>query len=407
MPEPSRPSSPNKRICLISQSHLSRNPRVVKEAISLAKAGYQVIIVTSIYAKDLFAQDRELVKNYDISIKTVANLDKRSLQTLIDKLLLKLGVWANAYLKLSNKFTLGYGVHRYVSICLQQQADLYLCHQELATYIGTQLLKRGLKVGFDFEDWYSEDLLPTARKTRSLQLLKAMEKQALQQGTFSYTTSDALAKVLCEHYNCKMPYTLYNVFPQPNIDNHTSIEPKPHLNLFWFSQTIGEGRGLEEFIALLNQLQTKVALHLLGDVSSYFSQKLERLLAKPHQLFFHPLVPPSQLPAKIATFDIGLALEKTTPPSRNYTITNKFFQYIQSGLPIIASATAGQLEIFEKGSPGLLLSAAPEMAKDLDHWLSDVTAMNHAKAKALQLASIYNWENEEKKLLHMIKQHME
>lgn len=59
------------------------------------------------------------------------------------------------------------------------------------------------------------------------------------------------------------------------------------------------------------------------------------------QVFIHPTVPNSQLLSRIAEHDIGLALETPEIQSRNLTITNKVFQYLQAGLAVIATDTIG------------------------------------------------------------------
>jgi glycosyltransferase involved in cell wall biosynthesis len=397
-----------KKIGIVTQSHLSRNPRVVKEAIALSKANYKVVIITSIYSKALFEQDLTLIEGYNIEVKLISKLYKSGLTNFIDRLKKKIGTLINIHLRIENIFTLGYGINRYITTCIKEKADLYICHQELATYVGTKLIKRGFKVGFDFEDWYAEDLLPSARKTRSLNLLKQTENYALNHGSFSYTTSHCLANELAKYYNCKTPNVIYNVFPKSKFPITKPIDLTQKVKLFWFSQSIGTGRGLEEFITLLNQFKGAVSLNLLGDIDLSFKQHLRQLLADKHELNFYALVAPKKLAQQIATFDVGLALEKNEPPSRNLTVTNKFFQYLQSGLPLISSQTAGQLEIFMQNRPGFLLAnqIGTQDIVQLEAWLNDEKALNISKNKAVELAALYSWENEEKKLIHIVNQHI-
>lgn len=396
-----------KKIAIVTQSHLSRNPRVVKEAIALSKANYKVVIITSIYSQSLFEQDLTLIAKHNIEIKLVSKLYESGLINFVDRLKRKVGTLVKTHLGIENRFTLGYGIGRYIRQCVKEQADLYICHQELATYVGTKLLKKGFKVGFDFEDWYAEDLLPSARKTRSLNLLKHTENYALNKGTFSYTTSQALANELASRYHCKTPGVIYNVFPKPTFAIEKPITLNHKVKLFWFSQFIGAGRGLEEFITVLNQFKSNVELNLLGDINPDFKQQLRNLLVEQHELNFHALVEPEKLPQQIASFDVGLALEKNHPPSRNLTITNKFFQYLQSGLPLITSQTAGQLEVFSKNKPGFLLSnTASQDAVALENWLTNENELNLAKNRAVELAAQFNWENEEKKLITIVNQHI-
>ena len=399
-----------KKICIITQSHLCRNPRVLKEAITLATAGYDVHILTGIISKYLYQQDLLALKGFpNINLQVVSDLSTSTINSFTDKFLNKIGRLLVRNFKIENSLALGYGTVRYYNRAKAVKARLYICHQELATYMGTRLLNEGYKVAFDFEDWYSEDLLPQARAERPINLLRRIEAIALNKGTYCITTSNALAKQLSQIYWCPQPKVIYNVFPSPgNVHNKINGFSKP-LKLFWFSQTIGPGRGLEQFIKVLAALKTSLELHLLGNITTGYREILTNLIPTQHRLHFHSLVNENQLAAKIAGFDIGLALELDTPPSRNYTITNKFFQYIQSGLPVIASETDGQNEGFEKFKPGFKLSQNPTTVEinKLETWLNNPGELQFAQQQAIEAATFYNWENESKKLLALVKNALE
>ncbi|MDB5155034.1 MAG: glycosyl transferase, group 1, partial [Mucilaginibacter sp.] len=162
--------------------------------------------------------------------------------------------------------------------------------------------------------------------------------------------------------------------------------------------------GIEEFIGLLKSISNSLELHLLGNIDLKYQEFLISAMPGWHSLFFHALVSEKELPGKITNFDIGLALELVEPPSRNYTITNKFFQYLQAGLPVIATETAGQKEAFEKFNPGFMIPQNPATGhiKKLKNWLNDPLALHNAKSVANTAAVFYSWENESKKLLNLI-----
>ncbi|PTR01270.1 glycosyltransferase involved in cell wall biosynthesis [Mucilaginibacter yixingensis] len=393
-----------KSICIISQSHLSRNPRVLKECLALQQEGYQVTILTAIYSHDLLNEDKQLLKNSGVTCLFYSDLRKKNFRTFKDRLIRKTMVFLQQYFGVESTLSLGYGAKRLKKMSRQIQADLFICHQELPTCIGTWLLKKGKKTAFDLEDWYAEDLLPETQKKRPIHLLKAAEQYVLHNGTYCTTTSITLAKKLSVVYQSPQPAVLYNVFPKPNIPGGEKTFNTP-LKLFWFSQTIGPGRGLEQFIALLHYINAPVELHLLGAADTRYQSLLTGAIPLQHSIHFHGLVPTQQLPGVIAQFDIGLALEMDEPPSRNYTITNKFFQYIQSGLPVIASATVGQLEAFESYTPGYMLEhgMSEADAPGLASWLNNADALQAARQRALQAAEFFNWENESKKLVALVE----
>lgn len=376
---------------------------MLKEAVTLAANGYSIDIITTIYSNELHQQDHLAIGGLNIRLHFITNSSARDFWSLAARMMNKTGKLLNKYLGIQTLFALGYAPYQYLKKAIAVNADLYICHQELASYVGTKLLALGFKVAFDIEDWYSEDLLPVAKKERPVKLLQQVESIALTKGTYVTTTSNTLANVLAKQYGSKTPVVIYNVFPplKNTFANKTFAAP---VKLFWFSQTIGPGRGLEKFIKLLNNLKEEVQLHLLGAVNEAYKNQLGLLIAKQHYIYFHPLVPENDLMRKIASFDIGLALESSDIASRDNTITNKFFQYLQAGLPIIATETAGQLEGFEHFKPGVLIPQSPNDAaiKTLAKWLTNPQEIALAAERAKQAALYYNWENESKKLIQLV-----
>ncbi|MFN7860877.1 MAG: glycosyltransferase, partial [Pseudanabaena sp.] len=55
-----------------------------------------------------------------------------------------------------------------------------------------------------------------------------------------------------------------------------------------------------------------------------------------------------ELLSRIAEHDIGLALEIPYCFNKQFTISNKLFQYLQAGLAIIATNTEGQSEFLSR-----------------------------------------------------------
>lgn len=377
---------------------------MLKEAKTLATNGYEVHILNAVFSPELFKIDSGLIREYPlIRVHHVSDLTRLNLNAFIDRFLFMAGRLIVKYLKIDSALALGYAPYRYLRKARAFNPSLYICHQELATFIGTRLLKAKRQVAFDFEDWYSADLLPQARRQRPIGLLRRTENFALKYGTFCTTTSVALARRLAEVYTSPEPKVIYNVFPK-QVTLETKKKFSEPLKLFWFSQTIGPGRGLEKFLTHLQLIQHSIEVHLLGQVSDEYRTLLERKIPAQHSIHFHKSVAEPELAAVIAEFDLGLALEQNEPPSRDLTITNKLFQYLHSGLPIVATETSGQKEIFNQFAFGFMIpqKASPDHIKALEQWLSDPAAIEGARKIAAKAADFYSWEKESKKLLELV-----
>jgi glycosyltransferase involved in cell wall biosynthesis len=314
---------------------------------------------------------------------------------------------------LENVHALGYDFNKNLRAAIREKADLYTCHQEASTVIGCKLIQKGFKVAFDFEDWYSHDLLPEANSTRPIRLLEKSERFALQHAALSYTTSESLSAALAVFAKCNLPKVLHNVFPLSErdlmdgkfLDRQSFDLPSIH----WYSQTIGPGRGLEFLVETLSALDKPIQLHLRGNVYGDFKETLTQLFPfnKGHQLHFHKLVPHFELLSRIAEHDIGLAVEEYVPDSRNLTITNKILQYLLAGIVVVATDTAGQKEVASL-SPAVFLFRNKDkssLIETLNKLLCDLDKLQINKDLALKSAQeVFCWEKQEAQLIKWVSE---
>lgn len=396
-----------KTICIVSQSHISRNPRVVKEAIALAQAGYNVHILTAIYSSELLAEDLSLLHNTGITYSFYSDLRKINLASFTDKLIKKLFVLLQKHLNIHSSCSLGYGAFRLKKQCLAYNADLYIMHQELAMIIGSRLISK-YKIAFDLEDWHSEDLLPCAQKKRPIVLLKKSEKIAIEKSIYCTTTSKVMASGLQKAYHTtRKPAVIYNSFNTvSNFINNKNVAN--HFRLYWFSQTIGSGRGLEFFIDSMAKSNVSWHLTIRGNIEDDYKLSLIERNASKDQLLFLPLLKNEEILHDLSNYDIGLALEPNNPLNKNLTISNKFFHYMAGGLPIIASDTLGHKEIADQ-HPEIIFLYKNGDYNSLVNLLNDINTRKKGNLLLMQTQvnsiynKFYNWENESKKLLQLVQ----
>lgn len=394
-----------KKICILTQSHLCRNPRVVKESVALAAAGFEVVILTTFTYPEMLEEDMKLIEGSGVTLKGVINMipsEAGKWYRTKNRLVRRVAGEITARFGIENVHSLGYGYRENLRAAIREKADLYTCHQEISTVIGCKLIRKGFKVAFDFEDWYSHDLLPEANRMRPIRLLEQSEKFALKNGALSYTTSRIMAEKMAEFASSQVPEVLQNVFPfsdREELDHQTKDRvDKSMPSVHWYSQTIGPGRGIEFLISSLADVDIPVEFHLRGNIYGDFGEQLNRIFpsGKGHKLYFHPLVPHRELLSRIAEHDIGLATEEYTPDSRNLTITNKILQYLQAGIAVVASDTLGQQEVAREAPEAVLLFKNKDrqaLSNLLNNLLSDPERLRKAREAALNAArSRFCWE---------------
>ena len=406
------------RILIIIIGHLCNAPRPQKEAETLANAGHDVTVAGVWFDPEFVRRDRLLMKNKKWRFEPIIDFQPhQKINNFFVRLRSRLAKEKFQKLGIFSPSLFGYGTRAMLRYALQQKADLTIVHSEGGLWVGSQLLDQGYKVGVDFEDWFSEDLLPEARASRSIKQLKSLENRLINECTYCLTTSHAMAEAMAEAYNSKPPTVIYNTFPlEDRLQLDGKICDRQNLNIpsiHWFSQTIGQGRGLEILFQSLRHVNKPVEIHLRGNCSESSHQWLDSQILQEWygQIFIHPTVPTNELLSRIAEHDIGLALEIPYCFNRQFTITNKLFQYLQAGLAVIATDTSGQREILSKYpeiGQLILNNGAIALADAINTLIENPQKLAATKKAALSVAQdSLNWENQEDSILRLFtKSHL-
>jgi glycosyltransferase involved in cell wall biosynthesis len=337
------------RILILTSGPLSRNPRVLKEATFLGKAGHEVTVATIANIARFEDYDRELLAGAPfrkVALERLARGPADAVTHFGERGLAWLARHALRF-GLESPTSLG-PYHALRRLAYSIPADLTIVHTELPFCIGVDLIARGRRVAADFEDWHSRDLLASARASRPMRLLQRTERTLMRHAAYTSAPSEAMAAALQLAYGGPRPVVIPNTFPLQG--DPAPLPRKTPPGFFWFSQTIGEGRGLEPFLAAWTLTREASQVTLLGDIDDAYKEHLLGLVteAKRKGLNFLPIVSPEALPLAIASHDIGLALEPETPESRFLTATNKVFQYLNAGVAVVATPTAGQKEVLSR-----------------------------------------------------------
>jgi glycosyltransferase involved in cell wall biosynthesis len=397
---------PSRRILIVTSGPLCRNPRPWKEAITLSGAGFEVTVLSVFATEECVAQDAEL-----LAASRVRQIWLRpcgpALARHWRRVRVGLARYAVAHLRWQCPLVLG-PTQALLARIRALPADLTIVHNEAPLWAGRQLLKEGRRVAADFEDWHSEDLLAVNRQGRPLPLLRSLERDLLHRAVYVSTTSHALADALHRTYAGQAPRVVINAFPRQTLPGPVGLNATP--SFFWFSQTIGPGRGLEPFLEAWAIMRKPSRLVLLGKPRVAYRERLISLLpeARRAEVEFHEPVSPLALPTVIARHDIGLALEPADSPSRNLTITNKFFQYLNAGLAVLASDTAGQREVFAAAPEiGEIVSLAhpTPLATRLDALLGDPIRLSGMKGAARRAVEArFGWDKTAPLLLRFVEE---
>ncbi|PZR09017.1 MAG: hypothetical protein DI539_22305, partial [Flavobacterium psychrophilum] len=256
-----------KSIVLITPGQPSSNPRLVKEAISLSKAGYEVTVIYCFWVLWADQYDKTVIEeNPSINWVRVGGHPKEG----------KMLYW---YTRLRHKFfriianklkSSTFWQQRAIIRCYNElreaaaskRADLYIAHNAGALAPAAIAARNNRSIyAFDGEDFHrgefsNADFLYGA--------IIQIENKYLPGVTYFTAASPLIAKAYQQCYPGKEVGVINNVFSRRFLQPINS-HPGNVVNLFWFSQTVGTNRGLETVVKALNQLKEyEFVLNILG-----------------------------------------------------------------------------------------------------------------------------------------------
>jgi glycosyltransferase involved in cell wall biosynthesis len=222
-----------------------------------------------------------------------------------------------------------------------------------------------------------------------------VEEAVLPGAAFVTTSSDAIGAEYERRYGVR-PETVHNTFPLPEDPPSFRRADSSILKVYWFSQTIGHGRGLEEAIDALGLADTPSELSLRGRAQPGYLEELTRRATSraPRLRVLHlPPAPPDSMIDLAHGYDIGLATEPSEPLNRRLCVSNKILTYILAGLAVISSDLPGVRVVARDFGEGAELVPAGDVAALTDafrHWAADPSGLERAK-RAAWCAAVRRW----------------
>ncbi len=293
------------------------------------------------------------------------------------------------------------------------KADLYIGHTVAGLAAAAAAARRtNAAFAFDAEDFHPDETETSQNDPAVSRPIRTVESTLMPACVHVTAASPLIAAAYSERYGIKCPVTVLNTFPlssAPKEPVAISTEADRPVRLYWFSQTIGRGRGLEEVIAVLSAMKTPTELHLRGLPASGVVEMFRihaRNTGHRGSITVHPLDSPTEMVRLAAEYDLGLSLEQTKPPNRDICLTNKIFTYLLAGVPVGLTPTRAQRALATDLGPAALLldlNAPRETAAALDSYFASPERRAAARTAAWRLGQTrYNWEVEQANLLAAI-----
>jgi len=405
------------RLTLVTAGHLSTCPRMLKAADALAEEGYEVAVVSTrstpwAAEADLDVRNRRrerwksIVIDYSRSGRPLLYV-KSGLRRRIARALAARTREA-PYRLATRAFA---RVHEeLVSAAFATSADFFYGGTTGGVAAAFEAARRAdRRYALDLEDFFSGE---PPEGSLDQKLAERIEREILPGARFLTASSRPIAEAYAAKYGVTAA-TIHNVFPLPARPPDLESRPEGPLRLYWFSQTVGPGRGLEEAIAAAGVSGIEGELHLRGAIAESYRETLRKLArekAPRLALTMHPPGPPDEMTALASAFDIGLSLEQPLSLNRPLCLTNKALVYLLAGLALVMTDTPGQRPLRDElGDQALVVSPGDvqALAAGFRRFANDRRyLLDCQRASWKAAATRWHWEHSEErgKLLRLFEE---
>ncbi|GAB1395868.1 MAG TPA: glycosyltransferase [Saprospiraceae bacterium] len=219
-----------------------------------------------------------------------------------------------------------------------------------------------------------------------------------------YTVGPALADIFTKKY--KRPFHVIRNMPiQKDIASvQLPLIAQPYL---LYQGALNEGRGLEPMIEAMNNLP-EYRLIIAG--AGYLKEELILAVKKyglQKRVIFTGNLDPDQLDGFTAGAYVGLNLLENKGKSYYYSLANKFFDYVQFGIPVLTMDFPEYAALNKEYEVAVLIdNLRPEtIIRQLQLLHSDLSLHTRLRMNCLKAKKQWIWEGEAtrlKELYHMI-----
>ena len=367
-----------KRAIVSVINDLVTDQRVNKSCLALQKAGYEVLLVGRKQRKSPL-------------------MDERPYATHRMKLLFEKGPLFYAEYNVRLFFFLLF--HR-VNLLLSNDLDTILPNYFIARL-------KGIKMIFDSHEYFTETP-ELVNRPKVQRVWKRIEGFVVPKLDEMITVCDSIADLFREKYGVKV-HVIRNIPPRKALPSKgdkmaLGLPVDKHL-LVLQGSGINIQRGAEELVEAMTQLDDCFLMIIGGgDVLPILNQMVEELHIIDRVRFF-PRMPYRQMMAYTQLAELGFCLDKDTNLNYRYSLPNKLFDFIQAGVPIVASHLTEIEKIIRQYNLGLFIEShePSTIATTIREALSDEGRRMQWKQNLLVAAQDLCWENEEQKLLEIYR----
>jgi glycosyltransferase involved in cell wall biosynthesis len=256
------------------------------------------------------------------------------------------------------------------------------------------LLRRKRRV-FDAHEYFTE-VPEVTHRTVVKKIWDMIGRICLPFYRHAYTVGQGLADIFKKKYG--LPFAVIRNVP---VFRDVPVTKKEKPFILLYQGALNEGRGIETALEALQYLpDVQLWLAGEGDLSDALRHRSE-VLGLGDRVRFLGFVKPAELPGYTAQAWLGINLLENKGLSYYHSLANKFFDYIQAGVPVLTMNFPEYRALNTQWEVGVLLDELqPEtVANAINKLLIDKGLYQRLQENCLAARHSWNWEAEQKTLL--------
>ncbi|GGI03682.1 glycosyltransferase [Mammaliicoccus vitulinus] len=369
------------RILNIVSSNIVQDPRILKQMETIKKLTDDYIVL----GKNNANVTDERLKKIDFNYK-LFGLNK-SENTIFKKLI--------------NRVKFGKNVIRFIK---EFEPDVIHANDFDVLFIVFLSKRKNANIVYDAHEIYSKNAFINKYKIIS-SIVQIIEKRIIK-NIHAFITVSHAAK---GYYNSSnYPKEAIVVTNAPiKIENSSYVEKKSDVFEVVYQGQIVANRGYEEFLEagkLIENNDINLIIRGFGHLTDHLidlksKNGLENVkIEKPVEV--------SKLISALTRSHVGVVLTKGTSINFEYTVSNKIFECIHAGLPVILSPVKEHIYLNEKYNFGIILDevTSEKIADAILKLKKNPELYNELKENAIKASEELTWQNESKKLIDLYQE---
>ncbi len=222
-----------------------------------------------------------------------------------------------------------------------------------------------------------------------------------------YTVGPQLADILSKTYHnnfqfiMNVPVAHKQVNAPVSIAENFAASPK----IILYQGALNESRGLEQSILAIHQItNAQLLIAGEGDLSAALRELVEKEKLSDKVIFLGYLSP-AELKKYTRKATIGLNLLEPVGLSYYYSLANKYFDYMQAGVPCVCADFPEYQHINQQYACSVLTNCeVTAIASAINNLLGNWEQYEQLSNNCLKASEVFNWEKEAQKLIDYYRQ---